>query len=311
MNKTFPKSIPKRISLDSLIKALGGVSKVINNSHKTIISVASLDNAANGSIAFCNKTNIDQILKSVRSSKASVIIVNSAIDIDTNKCLIVTEDPLEWFIKSINYFFDFKSKNIVNHSAEISSEARIGKNVSIGSCSLIEDGCVIGNNCKIGANCFIGSGTIIGENVFIQNNTSIGGVGLGYHFNKANQRIFFPHLGAVVIGDDVVIGSGCVITKGQMQDTIIDKLTRIGNLVNIGHNVTIQEECSISSSSSIAGGAIIGSKCNIAVGVIVNAKIVVGENSQIGLGSVVAKDVPSNVSIFGNPAKPLPTMRKF
>ena len=311
MNKTFPKSLTKKISVDSLVQNIGGVSGVINTAHKTIHSVASLDNAKNGSLVFCNQTNIKHITTAVKTTKASVIIVHSQIEVDTSKTLIVTQDPLEWFIKSINFLFDLKSKSLINKSSDISKYASIGKNVSIGAGTLIEDQCIIGDNSKIGANCYIGQGTIIGDNVFIQSNTRIGGVGLGYHFNKANERIFFPHLGAVVIGCDVVIGSGCVITRGQMQDTTIFNRTRIGNLVNIGHNVTIREECSISSSSCIAGGVIIESKCNIAAGVIINAKINIGENSQIGLGSVVTKDVPSDNSFFGNPAKPLPTMRKF
>lgn len=311
MNKTFPKSLARSITVDLLVKNIGGVTKVINTSHNIINSVASLDNAVDGSLAFCNKTNVNQILELVSRTNASVIIVRSAIELDPSIGLIVVDDPLEWFIKTLNFLFDLKSKNLINKSSHISKDASIGKNVSIGAGTLIENQCIIGDNSTIGANCFIGQGTIIGDNVFIQSNTSIGGVGLGYHFNKANERIFFPHLGAVVLGCDVVIGSGCVITRGQMQDTVIYNRTRIGNLVNIGHNVTIKEDCSISSSSCIAGGVIIEPKCNIAAGVVINAKIIIGANSQIGLGSVVTKDVPSENSFFGNPAKPLPTMRKF
>ena len=139
----------------------------------------------------------------------------------------------------------------------------------------------------------------------------IGSVGLGYHFSDSGQRLFFPHLGKVIIGDDVVIGSSCVIVRGQLKDTIIMNGVRLGNLVNVGHNVFIGNQTVISSSSTIAGGATVGRLCNVAAGVTINSKISIGDNVQIGLGSVVTKTLKSGLSFFGNPAKPLPTMKRF
>ena len=55
----------------------------------------------------------------------------------------------------------------------------------------------------------------------------------------------------------------------------------------------------------------IGQELNWKSGVSINSKLCIGDNSQIGLGSAVTKSVPKNISVFGNPARPLPTMRKF
>ena len=38
-------------------------------------------------------------------------------------------------------------------------------------------------------------------------------------------------------------------------------------------------------------------------GVIVNPGITIGENTLIGAGSVVTRDVPANVLAFGNPCR--------
>jgi UDP-3-O-[3-hydroxymyristoyl] glucosamine N-acyltransferase len=308
---SFPRHIPNPIEADSLAKELGGYLSLLNVDKKVISSVASPHNASKGSLVFCNKISIEQIQEVINETCASVIIVSKSIKNVTNKGLIVVDDPLEWFIKALNFLLDPTPVNSIDSMAKISSDVLIGKGCSVGSGSVIQDGCVIGNNCNIGVNCFIGPNTIVGDNVFIQNNTSIGGVGLGYHQSKSETTLFFPHIGLVILGNDVVVGSGCVIVRGELQDTIISDRTRIGNMVNIGHNVTIGEDCVISSSTCITGGVIIENNCNIAAGVVVNTKIVIGSNCQIGLGSVVTKSIPSGVCVFGNPAKSLPTMRNF
>jgi len=102
-----------------------------------------------------------------------------------------------------------------------------------------------------------------------------------------------------------------VIVRGQLDDTVVGARCRLGNLVNVGHNVKIGDDSAISSSTCIAGGAVIGARCNIGIGVAINAKVRIGDDCQVGLGSAVTKSVADGVSVFGNPAKPLPTMGRF
>ena len=55
----------------------------------------------------------------------------------------------------------------------------------------------------------------------------------------------------------------------------------------------------------IKKGASIGSNVTLICG------ITVGENSLIGAGSVVTKDIPDNVIVVGNPAKILKSLPKI
>jgi acetyltransferase-like isoleucine patch superfamily enzyme len=75
--------------------------------------------------------------------------------------------------------------------------------------------------------------------------------------------------------------------------------------------VKIGSESILSSGTCVAGGVRIGERCNVAVGVSINAKLRIGSDCQIGLGSVVTKLVPDGTSVFGNPAVPVRTMRRF
>lgn len=101
--------------------------------------------------------------------------------------------------------------------------------------------------------------------------------------------------GDVVIGNNVTIKSGVQIWDG----------TRIEDNVFIGPNVTFTNDRFPRSKKYpekfsgivVKKGASIGANATILPGVII------GENSMVGAGAVVTKDVPANKVVVGNPAK--------
>ena len=294
-----------------LVERVGDYLSLSGVAEKHINSVASPSDGKDGTLVFCTGANLGKCQENVNKTEASVIVAAFQVRTSQKQGLILVEDPLAWYIKALNILFSPQLPSGIDPSAKVSSGVSIGKRVTIGAGSVIDEGCQIGDDCLIRTNCYLGPGTLLEKNVFVQDHACIGGVGLGYHITKNNERLFFPHLGAVIVGQDVVIGSGTVVVRGELDDTIIGDRTRIGNLVNIGHNVIIGEDCAISSSTCVAGGTTIGARCNIATGVTINAKLDIEDDCQIGLGSVVTKKVCSGQSVFGCPARLLPTMRRF
>ena len=185
----------------------------------------------------------------------------------------------------------------------------IGKNVQIGKSSIIGSNSIIEHDVKIGDNCVIGSGVIIknsifGDRVVVQDNCKIGLKGFGFIPQK-NKNIKFPHIGRVLIHDDVEVGSGCTIDRGSIDDTIIGSNTYLDNQVHIAHNVKIGANCMIAGQVGFAGSAIIGDKVSIGGQAGISGHLKIGNNVKIGGGSGVVKDIEDNQIVMGYPAVPL------
>ena len=66
--------------------------------------------------------------------------------------------------------------------------------------------------------------SIIGNRVVIQDGCKIGQKGFGFIPLK-EKNIKFPHIGKVIISDDVEIASNCTIDRGSVDDTQIGSNT--------------------------------------------------------------------------------------
>ena len=182
----------------------------------------------------------------------------------------------------------------------IGKNVQIGENSQIGSNTIIEHNVIIGKNCTIGYGSIIRN-TIVGDNVVIQDNCKIGQKGFGFIPLK-NKNFKFPHIGKVIIKDDVEIASGCTIDRGSLDDTCIGKNSYIDNQVHIAHNVKIGSNCMIAGQVGFAGSSIIGNNVQIGGQAGISGHLKIGDNVKIGGGSGVVKNIKDNQTVMGYPA---------
>ena len=91
------------------------------------------------------------------------------------------------------------------------------------------------------------------------------------------------------------VGSGLVIHHGHS--------TRVGSK-QIGENCQIWQNVTIGFDRPHVGGIpTIGNNVRIYTGAIVVGNITIGDNAIIGAGSFVARNVPANAVVAGNPAR--------
>lgn len=91
------------------------------------------------------------------------------------------------------------------------------------------------------------------------------------------------------------------------------RLMHLGALVRIKRNCKIGLNCTILPGVVIGNKhlnsdddwAIIGNNCYIGLGAKIFGKVTIGDNVTIGANAVVIKDIPSNTTVVGIPAKPL------
>ena len=118
---------------------------------------------------------------------------------------------------------------------------------------------------------------------------------------KQTYKKMIEHFGGVRIGNNVFVGSCTNIARGVLDDTVIDNNVKIAPSTHIGHNVRIGSNTTVIC-SNIFGSAEIGKDSYITASTVKNQKKV-GENTVIGMGSVVNDSIDDNLIAYGIPAK--------
>ena len=208
----------------------------------------------------------------------------------------------------------------IHDSAVIHPKAVIGDQIYIGPNTVIEEGAFIKDNVTIGANNIIGKNVTlgsssklygnvhiyqdseIGEGCIIHSGSVIGADGYGFVTeNDVHNKI--PHLGKVIIGNNVEIGANCTIDRGTIGDTIIQDMCKFDNGVQIGHNVYLGKGCLLTAHVTIAGSTKIGEFCVFGgqAGAIDN--ITIGDRAVFACYTAVTKNLPGGKIYSGSPAR--------
>lgn len=267
---------------------------------KTVSAPGDIANPENGKIFYLK--SCDQDLLDKLSDFEALVLVPDHCEAGNLGCVIKVSNPKLAFARVVNHFFVPKIPSVISKDATISSKSIIGKHVGIGVGCIIEEDVSIGDNTEIRDYVILRSGTKIGDNCLIKSGAIIGEEGFGFAFDENQVPVKMPHSGGVYIENNVEVGANTVISRGVLQNTIIKKFTIINDLVKIAHNVEIGEKCVIVG-DRINGSAVIGNKCWISPGSIIRNKVRIGDNTLIGMGSIVTKDIPEGVMAYGNPAK--------
>jgi UDP-3-O-[3-hydroxymyristoyl] glucosamine N-acyltransferase len=316
MNKIFFKKSKKFIYLKDIFNICNYFDKKLSN--KKIFGVSNIKEAKIGEVTFFNDLKYEH---DINITKASACIVSKKLAkyLNKNTIPIISQNPLLDFYKTVIFFYpdssndnekvttsknksQFLKKNIsIGENTLIDKSASIGKDTDIGNNVIIKHNVHIGKNCKIGSNVII-ENALMGDNIIIKSGTVIGQTGFGFNFDK-NKRIKFPHIGRVIIENDVLIGSFCTIDRGSLTDTVIGEFTSIDNQVQIAHNVKIGNFCMIAAQSGIAGSTIIGNNVKIGGQTGISGHLSIGNNVKIGGKSGVIADISDNQTVMGYPAK--------
>ena len=301
------------------------IAKILNgeidgDSSIAVTSLDKIEEATEDSITFLsNKKYTPWIYK----TKASIVIVNKEFSPlkKVLSTLIRVEDSYTSFIKLLYRFSDDTIKNTgIHNSTILPKSSKIGKNVSIGAFTFlgnnvefgdnvkIFNNVSIGDNVKVGKNSIIYPGatlyknSIIGKNCILHSNSVIGSDGFGYAPDSLGNFVKIPHIGNVVIEDNVEVGASSTIDRATVGSTLIKKGVKIDNLVQIAHNAIIGENTVIAALAGIAGSSKTGKNCQIGGSGGLSGHVTIGDNVKIQGCSAAWKDTKDNSILRGTPA---------
>jgi acetyltransferase-like isoleucine patch superfamily enzyme len=156
-------------------------------------------------------------------------------------------------------------------SLRIAADVRLGARVKLhGFVNLY--GCEIGSDTRVGCFVEIQKGVKIGERCKISSHSFI--------------------CEGVTLEDEVFVGHGVMFCNDRLPRAADGGGRMLGESDWDCLKTQVRKGASIGSGSTILGG------------------IVIGENAMVGAGSVVTRDVPPDVTVVGNPARPVAEIKR-
>lgn len=279
-----------------------------------IYSVSTLIKPKDNTLIFINNLN-KEIINRLEQIKNSIIVIsnkNSYFKSDLN-CILNVNRPRKEYARILQLILSMQLKEnrkyVLKDGYYIGENVTIGENTIIEPLSFIDHEVTIGDNCKIKSGAKIRSNVIIGDNCIIKENCVIGDDGFGVERDPDGTTYKIPHLGGVVIQNNVEIGAMSCICQGTIEPTVIEEYVKIDDCCFVAHNCNIGRGTFIIANSEISGSVSIGKNSWIAPNACIRDGIKIGDNVTVGMGAVVVKNIDNNELIIGNPGRKFNTSK--
>ena len=310
----------KSFSIEEICNQINGV--LTGYTATQITGPEQIEYATNTQITFIGNK---KFMKLWETSNACAAVINDDIDIEPteNRAIVKVKNAdiamsaiLDLYAPPAPIFDDAIHCNAFIHATvtmgtncRIGAGCYLGKNVILGDDVTLYPNTTILDECKIGNNTTIWSGTvvrercIIGSYCIIHPNVTIGADGFGFRPSPDGKGLVkITHIGNVIIGNAVEIGSSTCIDRGKFSATIIGDGCKIDNLVQIGHNSKMGRCCIMAGSSGLAGSVTLGDGVIVGGGACISDHVTLGNGVQVGGCSGVINNFDAGKKIMGYPA---------
>lgn len=266
-----------------------------------ITGVATNSSLEPGRLAFAKRVDAELLARVSTLGSIALIMPLDAPDADVP--FLKVKNPRLAFAHIVDHFLAPRRVPGVHPTAIVDEAAEIDPTASVGPYCVIGPACTIGARTVLMSHVTLTRNVQVGQDCVLWSQTVLGDDGFGVERSPGQLQRHLPHLGGVVLGDGIHIGTNSTVAAGTIEPTRIGNGTMLDNHVHVGHNVKIGQNCQLTACVELSGSVTIGDDVTLGPNSSVIQKIDIGDNSILGIGSVVTKPVPANVVVAGVPAR--------
>ncbi len=304
-------------TVESLAPFVDG--EVVGDGATEIGGVAPIELAGPGMLTFFGNEKYRPVFE---ASGAGCTLVGRKTVVPEGRVAIRVDSPYFAFAVLANLFHPRERAGIgVSPQAYVDPGATIGADCDIYPGAYVGPGCVLGDRVDVHPSTSLGAGVRVGDDSVLYANVSvyarcsigarcvvhagtvIGGDGFGFATGPAGNHAKIPHIGDVVIEDDVEIGANTTVDRAVMGTTRIGAGTKIDNHVMVAHNVEIGRDCFLVSQCGVSGSAKLGNRVILAGQAGVVGHVTLEDGVQIGAQAGVTRSLEAG-QYLGSPAMP-------
>lgn len=301
----------QRHSVDSILPLLGAEYTVEGTtSGRFVTKLRAVGQADGSSLVFIAAGRADRE-RLLEETQAQVVICEQGWDLPASargKCVIRVAEPKLCFARIGVALFQRDPEPQVHPLATLHPEADVHPSAYIGPYTYVGRA-VIGEGSIIFGHSQVMDGVRIGKRLRMNPGCVLGSEGFGHIRDERGEYVRFPHVGGVIVEDDVEIGANTHVGAGALDDTVLGRGVKLDAYVHVSHNARIGQHTAIAAHTVIGGSTTVGEFTWISPFVMVRDAIRVGSRVYIGMGSVVTKDVEDDAVLTGSPARPLDQFR--
>jgi len=255
-------------------------------SNAVIHDVCPIDEPRSGCVTFLRPGRAADAVVTAALHAGAIVILNEPVhQTAPSATMILTDEPRLAFVRAFRALHAEPSPLGADPKAWIHTDTRVAPTSSIG------------------ASAWIGPRVDIGDHCVIHPMAVVGGPGFAFADAPDGERLHMPHIGGVVLGAHVDIGSFSTVREGTMRPTILGDLVKVDDHVHIAHNCQIAEGAVITAGATIAGSVRIGAGAWIGPNATISDGCAIGADVFIGAGAVVLRDCLTPGVYSGNPAR--------